>query len=72
MQICTHYLKTLTQLQECVESLSVSEIHVWVNSWGVTWGRFHTLCAAHFQRRGVMAQFDVASGVKITQYQTAT
>lgn len=59
-----------------MESLSVSdthEIHVWVNSWGdVARGGFHTLCAAHFQCCGVMAQFDVASGIKITQYQPAT
>ena len=45
------------------------EIHVWVNSWvDVARGQF----AAHFQRGGVMAQFDVACGIKITQYQPAT
>lgn len=46
------------------------EIYVWVNSWvDMTRGSFHTLCAAHFQSCGVMAQFDVASGILITQYQ---
>lgn len=59
-----------------MESLSASdthEIHVWVNSWvDLAWGSFHILGAAHFQCCGVLAQFDVASGIKITQYQRGT
>lgn len=56
------------------ESKSVAhEIHVWLSSWvDMARGSFHSLCAAHFQCCGVMAQFDVASGIKITQYQPAT
>lgn len=47
--------------------------HVWVSGRvDATRGGVHAPRAAHLRRCGEMAQFDVACGAKITQYQPAT
>lgn len=62
-----------TQSQDTnTESLSVSDTHemnVWVlTGVDVAQGRFQTLFAAHLHDCGLMAQFEMPSGVEITQY----
>lgn len=59
--------------QVCVCGQPKCLCHVWVSGRvDATRGGVHAPRAAHLRRCGEMAQFDVACGAKITQYQPAT
>lgn len=71
---CTLCLKgAALWYRKCVCGQPKCLCHVWVSGRvDATRGGVHAPRAAHLRRCGEMAQFDVACGAKITQYQPAT